>query len=253
MNKKMNYILSFSVALSAHACLLILLILLASASKESVAAGIENKRTISVPVEIVSIDDYSIHGSIGTETKEIAYTMLSGSERKAPVNFPKDPAEEKQIQPQTEKSDISNPSTDDRENIVSQIGTGENPTSENIQGRQTNTSYLSSGIDIELEGRGAGASGTSEGALTPPVPMSDMKPVYPRRAQEDGIEGIVRIRVSIDETGAVTHREVIVSSDHSILDTAALTVIDKTRFYPAHRNKKPIPLSAIITIKYKLE
>ncbi len=76
-------------------------------------------------------------------------------------------------------------------------------------------------------------------ALSPPVPIAPVQPVYPERARLAGRAGTVVVRLEIDETGHVTSATVAQSVDPD-LDTAALVAARATRFLPARDGEKPI-------------
>lgn len=82
------------------------------------------------------------------------------------------------------------------------------------------------------EGSGDGDGG---GAISLPVVLSSVKPPYPSRARNKGIEGTVFLRVEIRENGRSGDVEVEESSGDNSLDDAALRVISKWRFIPAKK------------------
>lgn len=82
------------------------------------------------------------------------------------------------------------------------------------------------------EGSGDGDGG---GAISRPVVLSSVKPTYPSRARNKGIEGTVVLRVEIRENGRSGDVEVEESSGDDSLDDAALRVISKWRFIPAKK------------------
>lgn len=59
---------------------------------------------------------------------------------------------------------------------------------------------------------------------------------YPQAARKKGLEGEVRVKFTIDRYGAVTAREVDVSSGSVLLDEAALEVFDKLDRLPTPPN-----------------
>lgn len=68
--------------------------------------------------------------------------------------------------------------------------------------------------------------------LARPLYKQNPTPPYPRRARRLGYEGIVMLKVLIDENGRVDDLTVLKSSGHSVLDRAALSAVRKWLFEP---------------------
>lgn len=68
--------------------------------------------------------------------------------------------------------------------------------------------------------------------LASPLYKQNMSPPYPRKARRLGYEGIVLLKVLIDENGRVDDLAVIQSSGHTVLDRAALSAVKKWLFEP---------------------
>lgn len=87
-------------------------------------------------------------------------------------------------------------------------------------------------------------------ADTEPEQMGEFKPPYPKEATAAGIEGLVRLKVKIDETGKVV--EVLVTKGLGYgLDEAAREGMRRTRFKPATKNGEPV--GTTITFDYHFE
>jgi protein TonB len=56
----------------------------------------------------------------------------------------------------------------------------------------------------------------------------------------------------IDETGLVVNAEVLSSSGHAVLDTAALQAIRRTVFEPARQAGKSVPFRLVIPVRFQL-
>ena len=65
-------------------------------------------------------------------------------------------------------------------------------------------------------------------------------------------QGQVVIRVSIDNTGAVTMASVFSSSSYSSLDDAALAAARQTRFRPHQKNSQAVQALADIPYEFSL-
>ena len=68
--------------------------------------------------------------------------------------------------------------------------------------------------------------------LARPLYKQNAAPPYPRKARRLGYEGIVMLKVLIDENGRVDDLMVFKSSGHTVLDRAALSAVRKWLFEP---------------------
>jgi protein TonB len=68
--------------------------------------------------------------------------------------------------------------------------------------------------------------------LARPLYKQNTAPPYPRKARRLGYEGIVMLKVLINETGRVDDLMVFKSSGHTVLDRAALSAVRKWLFEP---------------------
>ncbi|MGE3800040.1 MAG: energy transducer TonB [Candidatus Kapaibacterium sp.] len=75
--------------------------------------------------------------------------------------------------------------------------------------------------------------------------------VYPKEAEEKGIQGTVYVNAIIDNKGTVL-KVTVVRSSHSIFNDAAVAAVLKTTFTPAIQNGYPIEMSLTIPINFKL-
>lgn len=98
---------------------------------------------------------------------------------------------------------------------------------------------------------GARASAPQREMVAPNF-SSNRPPRYPDRAKQNRWEGIVLLKVAVDEQGVVTEVQVIQSSGHQILDAAAVNSVRSWRGTPAKWNGKPISSSWDLPIKFKL-
>ena len=75
--------------------------------------------------------------------------------------------------------------------------------------------------------------------------------VYPKEAKEEGTQGKVYIKATIDKEGSVIHCEVK-RSVSSECDKAAIEAIKKTKFYPGIKDGKKVKAEVTIPIMFKL-
>ena len=78
------------------------------------------------------------------------------------------------------------------------------------------------------------------------------KPVYPRKALRDGIEGKVTLLITVDEKGAPVEVKVLKSSGNFDLDTAARNAAMKTLFVPQMYNGAPVRAQGLQEIVFNL-
>ena len=78
------------------------------------------------------------------------------------------------------------------------------------------------------------------------------RPVYPLQARRAGISGLVKLRVSLDDSGSVRDIEVL-ESGHRLLADAACAAIRRSSFRPYTENGKSLPSRTVIPIRFTLE
>jgi periplasmic protein TonB len=97
-------------------------------------------------------------------------------------------------------------------------------------------------------------------ALAPTTPPSfradyldNPRPVYPRQARRDGIEGTVRLRVLVTAAGTPGRVELETSSGSDVLDHAALNAVKAWQFAPARRGDETIDAWVLVPVTFRLE
>lgn len=87
----------------------------------------------------------------------------------------------------------------------------------------------------------------SAGSDTDVVPLVRIPPEYPPRALSRELEGWVRVRFTITETGSVIDA-VVVESTSSVFDDAALRAIARWRYNPKVENGSPVQRVGVETV-----
>jgi TonB family protein len=87
---------------------------------------------------------------------------------------------------------------------------------------------------------------------TPPDLSGNRKPEYPAAAYRNGIEGMVLLRLWIDDSGRVSRVDVEQSSGHALLDRAAVTAVRTWRGRPAHRGEEPIATEELLPVHFRI-
>jgi TonB family protein len=91
----------------------------------------------------------------------------------------------------------------------------------------------------------------SAGRLPMPEVLRREEPVYPPSARKAGVMGRVRVRASVDSTGAVTAAETVNSIPS--LDRAAMDCVRKWRFRPYSPQGRAIPFQIVIPVLFVLD
>jgi protein TonB len=94
---------------------------------------------------------------------------------------------------------------------------------------------------------GALREGDAEPAL-----LSEVRVPYPASARERGIEGAVKLRVTVD-AGGVVQGVVVLSGPGFGLDDAARDALMKFRFKPSTRGGQPVAATFIYTYRFELD
>lgn len=104
------------------------------------------------------------------------------------------------------------------------------------------------------------------GVIKPPTKITDVRPVYPQKAKDQGLQGVVIIEATIGADGKVLHGRVTKSAggaplpapppdeDRSFLDldAAALEAVLQWGFTPTLLNGKPVPVIMTVTVNFTL-
>jgi protein TonB len=91
----------------------------------------------------------------------------------------------------------------------------------------------------------------SEPPVRPKRKPDPLFPKYTRKAQEAEIEGVVRVRVTVDENGNVIATQVVGGLGYG-LDEVAVDTAKKAHFEPATKCGRPVIGSIILPIRFQL-
>ena len=78
------------------------------------------------------------------------------------------------------------------------------------------------------------------------VPISKVPPIYPRRAQERGIEGCVMLEFIVTKVGAVRDPVVVWAQPSGIFDRAAMRAAMKFKYKPQIRDGEAIEVPGVL-------
>jgi periplasmic protein TonB len=85
------------------------------------------------------------------------------------------------------------------------------------------------------------------------TPQSELKPPYPQSKLLTGEEGVLNLRLSIDEQGRVTAVDPVGAVDKTFFDAARRYLIAHWRYRPATRDGHPVASSLTITLRFELD
>jgi protein TonB len=89
--------------------------------------------------------------------------------------------------------------------------------------------------------------------LALPLYKQNEPPLYPLKARRLGYEGIVMLKVLIDEEGRVDDLRVLKSSGHRVLDRAALSAVKKWLFEPGTKGGVEKKMWVKIPVRFDLK
>jgi periplasmic protein TonB len=90
------------------------------------------------------------------------------------------------------------------------------------------------------------------GLIKEPRKLVHVPPVYPTMAQQTHVQGTVTLEALIDVTGRVQNVKVL-SSDHPLLNGAAMQAVQQWRYTPTELNGVPVPVLMTIFVRFTLE
>ena len=88
--------------------------------------------------------------------------------------------------------------------------------------------------------------------VTAPRALHKEPPMYTEVARKERIQGLVILRLVIDESGDVTEVEVLKGLPYGLTDTA-IAAVKKWKFEPALHKGKPVSVLYNITVNFRLE
>lgn len=86
-----------------------------------------------------------------------------------------------------------------------------------------------------------------------PMPVAQMRPLYPLRAKRAGIEGWVRVRFVVNTKGLVEKVRVIEAMPENIFDQSVIKCLSSWRFSPGTYEGEAVNTLVGTTIRFELE
>lgn len=85
------------------------------------------------------------------------------------------------------------------------------------------------------------------------VPIVQVQPVYPRRAQQRGIEGRTVVGAIVEADGSVSSTSIETSSGDDSLDRSARDAVAKFKFQPGRKDGEAVRSRVLIPIRFQLQ
>jgi TonB family protein len=96
------------------------------------------------------------------------------------------------------------------------------------------------------------SSSTSSAVDSRPVALNSVRPEYTREARAEKVQGVVRLRILVDETGSVAKVSVITGLPAGLTDKA-IEAVRKIRFKPAMKDGKPVNFWTAVVVNFELK
>ena len=85
---------------------------------------------------------------------------------------------------------------------------------------------------------------------SPPVPITQINPVYPERALKERVRGLVILRVLVSEDGLPV-RVSVEKAAREDLTQAAIAAAQQWRFQPARKDGRPVRTFAVVRFGFE--
>lgn len=85
------------------------------------------------------------------------------------------------------------------------------------------------------------------------MPLNDVRPEYPYRARQQGIEGHIKLAFTINAAGRVENIRVLEASPRNIFDREARRAAARWRFAPRVENGVAVSREAVKTLHFRLQ
>ncbi|WP_120997545.1 TonB family protein [Stutzerimonas urumqiensis] len=85
------------------------------------------------------------------------------------------------------------------------------------------------------------------------MPLNDVRPEYPYRARQQGIEGYIKLAFTITPEGRVENIRVLEASPRNVFDREARRAAARWRFAPRTENGLAVAREAVKTLHFRLE
>jgi len=115
---------------------------------------------------------------------------------------------------------------------------------------------ISSEINLDLIGNidsGISLIFNADEIDQPPSALAKMPPLYPYKAKRLEIEGYVKVKFLVDETGAVSQISILEASPKGLFEDSVFKALPSWEFAPGKILGEPVSSWVITTIRFELE
>ncbi|MFH1034373.1 MAG: energy transducer TonB [Pseudomonadota bacterium] len=103
-------------------------------------------------------------------------------------------------------------------------------------------------------GSGDGGGGKGGGAVSrPPSPLRTPKPPYPSMARRQGVQGQVKVRLSVDAQGRVSEVVIVEALPPGYFEDTVREALAEWRFVPADDHGRRVASQVTTTVKFELD
>ncbi|MCE9670162.1 energy transducer TonB [Myxococcus stipitatus] len=172
------------------------------------------------------------------------------AEVRAPVPTPVSPPEPEVVEPPEPPAVEETAPVADAAPVASEAGPAEQAMAGGVAGGSV--SGTQGGI-IGAQGGTGDALGLKQ-VLRPPAVLKQVTPDYPRRARNEGIQGLVLVRIIIGTDGEVEPQHTRVIRSIPALDEAAIAAVNRWRFSPAiGHHGRPVRVIVELPVQFSLK
>lgn len=84
------------------------------------------------------------------------------------------------------------------------------------------------------------------------IAAPDLEAYYPPTARQRKVEGHTRVRLTLDDRGAVDGVQVVESAPVGVFDDAAVAAARRLRYRPARRDGRAVPSAVVLVLQWSL-
>ena len=118
---------------------------------------------------------------------------------------------------------------------------------------------LAGGIAIDLGALGGSGGGLNQPVVfesyeldSPPEPVVKVPPVYPYKAREQGVEGVVQVRLLVRPDGSVGQVLIVAARPEGVFEEAVRQAVPRWKFEPGKVDSQPVAAWVVTALHFKL-
>jgi protein TonB len=87
----------------------------------------------------------------------------------------------------------------------------------------------------------------------PPQAVVRVPPVYPYKAREQGIEGVVQVKLLINQDGSVGHLEILDARPEGLFEEAVRNAVPQWKFSPGKIDGQTVTAWVVTYVRFTLD